>query len=469
MTAMTAERVLATLAGDEVLLVPDLVLLPGGPARDHAVVTRGGTFTDIGPAAQLARRHPELEPLRLGGHLLMPGFVDAHHHLTQTFGKALAYGEPSEIFRRVWVPLEAALDDQTAYLAAKLAALESLRGGFTTVVEAGTRAPIDLAAIADATTEAGLRCVLATVCNDLDDDPQAVTAKAEAHLDRWGADAMVRPSLAVSIPEAASPAVLRRVADLCAATGAVFQVHVNEHLVAVERSLEACGRRPLEQLNHVGTLGPHLLAAHATLLTPHELRLLADSGTAVSYNPVASAWKGNAVAPAAAMAEFGVRFGLGTDGTRGDGFRLLDAAEFAQRLVYGLSSGDSSCGAGWTWLERATSGAADAAGLSGRTGQIAVGLAADYLLVDIDTPELTPSHDPLWELVRLGNRDQLSAVVVGGRVRLWQGRPTDWDDRELIEQVAKAAERVVADAGIRRTHPTASAAQRRHRHDRTPR
>jgi 5-methylthioadenosine/S-adenosylhomocysteine deaminase len=32
---------------------------------------------------------------------LMPGFVDAHHHLTQTFGKALAFGEPSECLSEI--------------------------------------------------------------------------------------------------------------------------------------------------------------------------------------------------------------------------------------------------------------------------------------------------------------------------------------------------------------------------------
>src|SRR3546814_8109750 len=45
----------------------------------------------------------------------------------------------SEIFRRIWVPMEATLDADAAYLSAKLSALESLRGGFTTVVDAGTR------------------------------------------------------------------------------------------------------------------------------------------------------------------------------------------------------------------------------------------------------------------------------------------------------------------------------------------
>ncbi|WP_020659126.1 amidohydrolase family protein [Amycolatopsis benzoatilytica] len=445
-----------TLSGQQLLLAPEVTLLPDGPASGYAVLITDGVFTEVGPAAELTRRHSRLAVRHLDGQLLMPGFVDAHHHLTQSFGKALAFGEPSEIFRRVWVPLESRLDEESAYLAAKLSALESLRGGFTTVADAGTRAGIDLGAVADATTEAGLRCVLAQVGNDLDPDPRAAAAEAEAHLAHWSGHRLVHASLAVSIPEAASDAVLRRLSALSAEAGAVFQVHVNEHLAAVERSLVACGRRPLEQLHHAGALGPQLLAAHATLLTPRELHLLAETGAAVSYNPVASAWKGNAVAPATAMAAAGIRFGLGTDGTRGDAFRLMDAAEFAQRLAYGLASGDSSCGAGWTWLEHATAGSADAVGLGQVTGRIAAGLAADYLLVDLTVPELRPSHDLTWELVRLANRDQITAVVVEGKLRLWRGWPTEWDGPALVSQAAKAAEKVLAEAEVHRVHPTAA-------------
>ncbi len=368
---------LARSDGEPLLLAPETVLLPGGPAAEHAVVVDGGEFTAVGPAARLTREFPHLTPVRLPGTALLPGFVDAHHHLTQSFGAALAFGEPSEIFRRVWVPLEGALDEESAYVAAKLAALEALRGGFTTVAEAGTRAPVDVDVVANAARDAGLRCVLGQICNDADQSADSgstgaareVRARAEQHLARYAGDPLVHPSLAVSIPEAASEPTLRAMAHLAAEAGAVLQIHVNEHLAAVERSLLRHGARPLEHLHELGVLGPHLLAAHATLLTPHELALLRDTGTAVSYNPVASAWKGNAVAPALTMAEEGIRFGLGgTDGTRGDAFRLLDAAETAQRLTHGLAAGDSSCGGGRTWLEHGTRLGADAVGLGGGPG-----------------------------------------------------------------------------------------------------
>ncbi|MFJ7958851.1 amidohydrolase family protein [Streptomyces sp. NPDC096319] len=456
------------------LLVPDAVLLPEGPAEAHAVAVADGSFTAVGPAGELARRHPSLTPVRLPGQLLMPGFVDAHHHLTQSFGSALAFGEPSEIFRRVWVPLEGALDEESAYVAAKLAALEALRGGFTTVADAGTRADVDVDVVASATRDAGIRCVLGLVCNDVDSggppDPagpprprrgHTVLDRAERHLARHEGDPLVHASLAVSIPEAATEETLRRTARLAAAAGAVVQIHVNEHLAAVERSLVRHGLRPLEHLHALGALGPQLLAAHATLLTPREITLLADTGAAVSYNPVASAWKGNAVAPATTLAERGVRFGLGTDGTRGDGFRLAEAAEFAQRLAYGLVTGDSSCGAGWTWLEHATRGGADALGLGARTGTIAPGLAADFLLVDVTTPELALSWDLPWELVRRGNRDQITAVFVEGRLRLRHGRPVGWDGEALVRRAAELAHEAVGRAAITRVHPTSTTARER--------
>ncbi|MGW0310806.1 amidohydrolase family protein [Streptomyces flavidovirens] len=447
--------------GEALLLAPDVVLTPDGPMDHYAVVVTGGTFLAVGPAERLERTYPHLTPVRLRGHILMPGFVDAHHHLTQTFGAALAFGEPSEIFRRLWVPLEGALDEEAVYVAAKLAALESLRGGFTTVAEAGTRAPVDVELVAAAARDVGIRCVLGLVCNDADSGADTATtlASAEKHLVRYCTEELIHPSLAVSVPEAATAHTLRDTARLAAAAGAVVQIHVNEHLAAVERSLVQHGLRPLEYLHEVGALGPQLLAAHATLLTPREVNLLADSGAAVSYNPVASAWKGNAVAPATTMAERGIRFGLGTDGTRGDAFRLAEAAEFAQRLAYGLATGDSSCGAGWTWLEHAGRGGADAVGLGARTGGIAAGAAADFLLVDVSGPEMRLSWDLPWELVRRGNRDQITAVFVGGRLRLWRGWPLDWDGPALVRRAAELSRDVLLRAPVTRVHPTSTEAR----------
>ncbi|MDF3605812.1 TSUP family transporter [Paracoccus sp. DMF-8] len=384
---------------------------------------------------------------------MMPGFIDTHTHLTQSLGKSLVFGEPSEIFRRIWVPLEGSLDEHMVYLSSKLAALECLRGGFTTAVDAGTRSAGHIGGLVDAARETGLRLVVAQICNDLVGaaqipDRAAILHAAEAHLAAYEGDPLIHGSLAISIPEVASDAMLRDISQMAAQAGVTFQTHVNEHLVAVERSLVANTRRPLEHLAHVGALGPQTLIAHSTLITPHELNLLHDSGTAVAYNPVASVWKGNAVAPALQMQALGIRFGLGTDGARADGFRLMDAAETMQRAGYGLASGDSSCGGGWLWLDAATRMAADAARLSAVTGRIAAGLAADFLLVDLDRPEFTPSHDldmgtgALWQprSDRRGFHQRQAAAGARLAGRLGRPRPDAGDPRHRCPRHRRRAD-----------------------------
>ncbi|RJF92453.1 amidohydrolase family protein [Noviherbaspirillum saxi] len=448
-------------AHEEQLLIPEWLLLKDGPVRGHAVVVSQGRFKAVGPTVALKMRFPDIATTELADTLLMPGFVDTHHHLTQSFGKSLVFGEPSEIFRRVWVPLEGCLNEEHLYLASKLSALEALRGGFTTVSDAGTRADASVGAIAKAATDAGLRCVLGLICNDLGGikTPQraeAIVERAEQHIARWESDRLIHPSLAISIPEAATDGMLTKISNLCAEAGCAFQTHVNEHLAAVERSIEQRKLRPIEHLHRVGALGPQALLAHATLVTPTEIKMLCDSGAAVSYNPVASAWKGNAVAPAHLMTTLGIRLGLGTDGTRSDGFRLLDYAEAAQRFAFGLGIGDSSCGGGWTWMEHATFHGAQALGLDSVTGEIAAGKDADFLLVDLNVPEMQPSWDLTWELVRLANRDQIMGVFVAGKLRLWQGWPVDWDAKLLMAQVAQVAKTVVAEAPITKLHGFAS-------------
>ena len=149
------------------LLAPEWVMLPEGPRQGLGVRGARRPLRAGGPAGRRARRASRPRaPIELPQRLLMPGLIDTHTHLTQSFGKALAFGEPSEIFRRIWVPMEATLDADAAYLSAKLSALESLRGGFTTVVDAGTRSEAGLDAVASAARDAGIRCVLGMICND---------------------------------------------------------------------------------------------------------------------------------------------------------------------------------------------------------------------------------------------------------------------------------------------------------------
>lgn len=77
--SMASDRNLtaAELRADELLLVPERLMLRDGSVADHAVLVRHGRFDDVGPAAPLIERHAHLTPRRLPGRLVMPGFIDA--------------------------------------------------------------------------------------------------------------------------------------------------------------------------------------------------------------------------------------------------------------------------------------------------------------------------------------------------------------------------------------------------------
>ena len=205
-------------------------------------------------------------------------------------------------------------------------------------------------------------------------------------------------------------------------------------------------------MDGLGILGEHLLLHHTTLVTNREIELLAKYGTPVSYNPIASIWKGNAVAPALAFSERGVTFGIGSDTTSADAFRNLSAAEACQRIKHSMPVDDFSAGAAWTWTNAASLGSAQAAGIHDMTGALAEGLEADLLIVDMVRPECMPSHDFEWEFVRYYNRDQIDAVVVAGELVLAGGKPIHWDEREFMEEALILAAPVAGAPGIQRVH-----------------
>lgn len=266
---------------------------------------------------------------------------------------------------------------------------------------------------------------------------------------------MITPSLCVSGPQVASPELIRATSEFCQDQHVTFQVHSSEHHPEVHACVLLYGQRPIEYIARGGGLSPRTLVHHGVLLTETEIELLRAAGSAVSYNPVASQWKNDGIAPALAFLARGVRFGLGTDSTRSDAFRLLEAAENCQRLASQRTM-DFSCGAGIAWVDAATRGGADAAGLGGVTGALAPGLRADFLVLDLSGPEVQPSWDFEWELVRLYNRSEIRAVIIDGRVVMVDGKPLGWDPEEFRARYLAPAMEAARTSGLVRHHPTSA-------------
>ena len=444
-----------TLLSDGATLAPEILLTLDGPKRDLAIQFTGSRITGVGPLED----YPEAVPLP--GRAVIPGFVDAHTHVGQIFGKALIGGEPAQIWRRIWHPMERDMDEEQSYLSAKWAFWEALRGGFTKLVNYGLNSPQKNAGVHRAAIETGIRFVSASGLDEFSGEIGTGQGKKNwseieevilAHLEDCEGQEMIAPSVCCSSFMGNTPETLTKLSSLCSERGVILQIHCNEHFPEVHDSILRYGVRPTELLHKHHVLGPHVLLHHTTLVSEPEIELIIQTDTATSYNPLASIWKGNAVAPAMRFAQRGVRFGMGSDTTSADGFKNLMAAEACQRIEHGLPIADFSCGAAWTWVNAATSQGADATGGAGDHGALEEGFAADFLILDMMAPECLPSHDFEWELVRYYNRDQVEAVVVNGRVCMVQGKPVDWDTEELRRDGMAAASKITSAPDIVRCH-----------------
>ena len=439
-------------------LKPDIMLAPDGVKMGYEITVEDGIITNVGPAQSK-------DALALTGYAIVPGFIDAHTHAGQTFGKSLIGGEPSQIWKRIWNPMEAALTPDSAYISAKWMFLEAMRGGYTCLVNFSTNQRDLNTAVHQAAEETGIRLVSSSAIDEHYTDQEGkrtsrsaseIAEMVEDHLSLCDESPQIIPSICSTSFHTNSDKALTRLSQMCVEKGIKLQIHSNEHFPEIQDCVTRFGKRPIEFMADIGILGDHLLLHHATLVTDREIELLAASNTPVSYNPLASIWKGNAVAPALAFQQRGVKFGIGSDTTSADGFKNLSAAEACQRITHCMPVDDFSAGAAWTWTSASSNGSAVAAGIDGSVGSLVSGLEADFLLVDMLRPECMPSHDFEWEFVRYYNRDQIDAVVVAGKPVLFGGRAVHWDDTSFINQNMETAYTVASAPEITRVHGPSS-------------
>ena len=182
---------------------------------------------------------------------------------------------------------------------------EALRGGFTKVVNYGLNSPRKTG-VHRAAKETGIRLVSPTGLDEF--SGQIGTGKGNktwseikdvilAHMS-CAREEIITPSVCCSSFMGNSPDILSRLSEICAEKKILLQIHSNEHFPEVHESILQYGLRPTELLNRHDVLGPHVLLHHTTLVSEPEIELIAETDTATSYNPLASIWKGNAVAPA---------------------------------------------------------------------------------------------------------------------------------------------------------------------------
>lgn len=420
---------------------------------DSAIAISDGLIADIGPAAELERRWTVPERLDASGCLAMPGTINAHQHLT---GDPLVrssipddIGSDAAIYD--WAtPIHAGLTADDDRLSATLTALECLRNGVTTVVEAGTVAHPH--AVAEGMLRAGIGGTVGCWGWDTPGLPfaasaDAVIARQREVVEAFPAGGLVEGWVTLVGHDLASDALLEAAGALARDTGCGLTFHLSPTEADIAGFRARSGLRPAEHLHRLGVLGGHLLLAHAVWIDDAELELLLETRTAVAYCPWTYLRLAQGVTRAGRHGEMiarGGRVALGCDSVNaGDLIDMHRAAALAVGLGRDRAMDPTALTAA-TALDLITIRGAEAIGMVDRIGSIEIGKRADIVIHDMGGSGWRPAGRPDLNLIWGTDGRSVRDVIVDGRIVLRNGRSTRVDEVELAREAERARERLLA-------------------------
>src|SRR5262252_1288800 len=412
----------------------DVVAYHGGT---HRLLRGGDLVLDGDRVAYVGRRYPGAvdDEIDARGRLVMPGLVNIHCHAdTEAGGRLIADTGRRDFLHTGFLNYQAARD-KVAGLAARydrniggrFALVELLRHGSTTVVEMG--------AADDTLVETAGRLGLARA-------RRFIEKHHGAHGDR--VRGMLIP-LQVDTCTAALLTATRAAAD---DLGVGIEIHAGQNLLEFHEVVRRHGKTPVEFLADSGLLGPDAILGHCIISTAHhlaaypagrDLDILADTGTSVAHCPLVFARRGNALESFHRYRARGINLGLGTDTYPRD---LISEMRWAS-LVSKIVEHDFTVATSADVFTAATIGGARALGCDD-LGRLAPGAKADVVILDFAKLRIGPHRDPIRALVQCGTGDDVEQVWVDGRVVVEGGRVVGVDERRLLADAQREAERLWA-------------------------
>lgn len=427
---------------------------------EGAVLCSRGKVAEIGSWSRLREEHPQAQVIGGPGAIVLPGLINAHHHGNGITSFARGVHDDN---LEPWLAAMGTAPAIDAYADTLLAALDTVAGGYTTMVLfQSTGRPDDALAEArariDAARDVGLRIAFGLDVNQrnfhvYDDEAGAFSdlparrapdaAEYIQLLDELRALYADDDDVAVF----AAPSGPEWVTDeTWAAVGAWSRKHgVPLHTHALESPLQGeFARRHFEDglvahLDRLGALHEQTSLVHGVFLTDAEFELMAARGVSLITNPGSNLRLRCGVSPVLSALRNGVNVALGTDGcSLGDG----DDALAEMRLLFYLQREAGIDTDALTWeqtLRTATTAAARVTPWSDEIGTLAVGNAADVSVFDFDGaagPWVHPGLHPVHVLLHRGTKHHVLATIRGGNVV--------WSREEGAAQVERARTEAVA-------------------------
>jgi 8-oxoguanine deaminase len=410
------------------------------------IVEENGFVTSVGDGPEPAAD----ERVELGGAVVTPGLVNTHHHLYQTLTRARAQEADLFTWLRELYPVWADIDAEAEYAAARAGLAELALSGCTTVFDHHYVFPRGRTGLVEAEVQAarelGVRIVASRGSMDLGasdgglppdelvEDVDTVLAETErlaAELHEPGPGARVQIAVAPCSPFSVTRQLMGDSAALGRRLGLVLHTHLAETREEDAYCLELYGCTPVEYLAELGWLAGDVWCAHCVHLSDADIATFASTDTGVAHCPTSNLRLGAGVAPVRALADAGVRVGLGVDGSASNERSDL-LLEVKQALLVARGLGGPTALTARDALRLGTRGGAS---VLGRTdiGSLEPGKCADFAVWRTDGLELGGADDPVAGLV-LSAPHRADRLVVGGDDIVRDGGLVRADQAEIARE-----------------------------------
>jgi putative selenium metabolism protein SsnA len=257
------------------------------------------------------------------GKLVMPGLINAHHHLYSTFARGFTPpGPPARDFednlKKLWWKLDMALDSEDVYYSALLALMDSARAGCTTVIDhhaSPSCSDGSLDQVERAFRDVGLSGCLCYEVSDRNKEGEGIEENERfIRKCRDSDNAQITALFGMHASMTLGTTTLERCAAAAQDLDTGFHVHVAEDEIDVRMTRERFGQRVMDRFADFAIPGHKSIFVHGTCLEPEELDLLHSTDSILVNNPESNMNNGLGVAPILEMLKHGVTVGVGTDG-----------------------------------------------------------------------------------------------------------------------------------------------------------
>ena len=410
-----------------------------------AVAIHQGVIVAVGKAENIKKLYEPEILLRGENRIVMPGLINGHSHAAMTLFRGIADDYPLfEWLNNYIFPAEVAfVDKEFVKLGTELACWEMIRGGTTTFVDMYYFPEI----ISRVVDSCGLRALVsATVIDQA--SPDATDArdsliKGEAFIKKWkNKNQRIMPILGPHSNYTLDLEQLKQTRNLAARLGVGLSIHMAESIFENQNAKTKYNDTSVKVFESIGFLKGPTIAAHMVWPSDEEIRILKKRNVGVIYNPTSNMKTGAGIAPIIKMLDAGINIGLGTDGAASNNDLDMWEEMRLAALLQKIENMDPAVLPARQVLAMATIEGATAIGLSEELGSIKAGKRADIIQVSTEDVHYVPTFDIVSHLVYVSDEQDVTTVVVDGRILMKNKEILTIETKKLKERAVEIAARI---------------------------